>query len=145
TVAITQDLIQKIDEIPGVSGGTMVNGYSLISGAGSNYALGFIKLDPWDERTDESTSSDAIVGRLFQLATQIPGADILFFSPPSVPGFGVSSGFELNVLDRFGGSFTDLDEVTQNYLMQLMQRPEIMFAQSSFHTNYPQYEIDLNV
>src|SRR3546814_18401490 len=26
-----------------------------------------------------------------------------------------------------------------------MQRPEIMYAQSSFNTNYPQYEIELNV
>jgi HAE1 family hydrophobic/amphiphilic exporter-1 len=29
--------------------------------------------------------------------------------------------------------------------MKLMQRPEIQFAQSSFNTKYPQYEIDLNV
>lgn len=26
-----------------------------------------------------------------------------------------------------------------------MQRPEIMYAQSSFNTNYPQYEIDVNI
>lgn len=29
--------------------------------------------------------------------------------------------------------------------MKLMQRPEIMYAQSSFNTNYPQYEIDVNI
>lgn len=90
-------------------------------------------------------SSDAITAQMFQVAAGISGANILFFAPPSVPGFGVSSGFELQVLDRLGGSFTDLDRVTQEYLEQLMKRPEISYAQSSFNTNYPQYEIDLNV
>ena len=145
TVELTQQLYDRIKQIPGVEGGSMINGYSLISGAGSNYALGFLKLKPWNERKDKSMSADAIIAKMFGTAASIPGANILFFAPPSVPGFGVSSGFELKVLDRLGGSFTDLDRVTQDYLQQLMQRPEILFAQSSFNTKYPQYEISLNV
>ena len=145
TVAVTQELFRKLEQIPGVAGGTLVNGYSLISGAGSNYALGFISLDPWDERTEDSLSAEILTAKMFQAGASIPDANILFFAPPSVPGFGVSSGFELNVLDRLGGSFNELDQVTREYLGQLMQRPEIMYAQSSFNTNYPQYEIELNV
>lgn len=145
TVAVTQELYNKIKEIPGFEGGSLVNGYSLISGAGSNYGLGFLKLAPWDERKDESMSADAIIAQMFQAAATIPDANILFFAPPSVPGFGISSGFELKVLDRLGGDFNELDRVTKEYLGQLMQRPEILYAQSSFNTNYPQYEIMLNV
>lgn len=145
TVKVTQELYDKLEQIPGVAGGTLVNGYSLISGAGSNYALGFIKLDPWDEREADSLSADALTAKMFAAGATMSDANILFFAPPSVPGFGVSSGFELNVLDRLGGEFTELDRVTKEYLMQLMQRPEIMYAQSSFNTAYPQYEIDLNV
>ncbi|MEX0928571.1 MAG: efflux RND transporter permease subunit [Balneolales bacterium] len=144
TVGITQELSEKIQDIPGIAGGSMVNGFSLMSGAGSNNALGFIKLDPWEER-DETMTVEAITAQLFQLAAGITDADILFFAPPSVPGFGASAGFELNVLDRMGGSFTELDQVTRDYLQQLMQRPEIAYAQSSFNTNYPQYEIELNI
>jgi len=145
TVEATQELYEKLKGIPGVSGGSLVNGFSLISGAGSNYGLGFIKLAPWAERKEDSLSADAITAKMFQAAASIPNANILFFSPPSVPGFGASSGFELNVLDRLGGNFTDLDNVTQEYLGKLMQRPEILYAQSSFNTKYPQYEIVLNV
>lgn len=145
TVKITRELFAKVEAIPGVEGGSMVNGFSLIGGAGSNFGLGFIKLDPWEDRQDESMSSDNIVAQMFGVAAGIPGANILFFSPPSIPGFGVSSGFELQVLDKSGGSFTDLDNATKNYLNELMKRPEIMYAQSSFNTNYPQFEIDLNV
>lgn len=145
TVAVTRELYEKIEEIPGFAGGSLVNGYSLISGAGSNYGLGFLKLDPWDEREEDSLSANAILAKMFAVAATIPDANILFFSPPSIPGFGVSSGFELQLLDRMGGSFKELDRVAQDYLRQLMQRPEIQFAQSSFNTNYPQYEINLNV
>jgi hydrophobic/amphiphilic exporter-1 (mainly G- bacteria), HAE1 family len=145
TVAVTNALYQKLIEIPGVEGGSLVNGFSLISGAGSNYGIGFISLDDWEDRQGESMSADEIIVRMFQAAATIPDANILFFAPPSVPGFGVSSGFEMNVLDRLGGSFNELDRVTQEFLAQLMQRPEILFAQSSFNTQYPQYEIKLNV
>lgn len=145
TVEITTQLSEKARQISGVETVSMVNGFSLIGGAGSNYGLGFLKLDPWDEREDESTSVDAIIGQLFQIGAGIADADILFFQPPSVPGFGVSSGFEMQILDRSGGPFTDLDQASQAYLMELMERPEILYAQSSFNTNYPQYEIDLNV
>ncbi len=145
TVAVTQELYDEIKQIPGLQGGSLVNGYSLIGGAGSNYGLGFLRLKPWNERKDKSMSADAIIAQMFGIAATIPDANILFFAPPSVPGFGISAGFELKVLDRLGGNFNDLDQVTQNYLRQLMQRPEIQYAQSSFNTKYPQYEINLNV
>lgn len=145
TTAVTKELYDKVKDIPGFEGGSLVNGYSLISGAGSNFGLGFLKLKPWDERKDESMSVDAILGRMYAAAATIPEANIIFFAPPSIPGFGISSGFEMSVLDRFGGDFKDLDEVTQNFVVQLSQRPEIQYAASSFNTNYPQYEIQLNV
>src|SRR5690606_3415847 len=86
----------------------------------------------------------SITGQMFGAAAQIPEANIIFFSPPSIPGFGNSAGVEVNLLDRSGGSFTELDEVTQDFMGKLSQRPEIQYAQSSFNTKYPQYEIELN-
>ncbi|HLV92014.1 MAG TPA: efflux RND transporter permease subunit [Aequorivita sp.] len=145
TVGVTSELQAKIKDIPGIRDISLVNGFSIISGSGSNYGIGFIKLDDWSEREEDEKSVEAITGKLFGVAATIPDAKILFFQPPSVPGFGVSSGFELKVLDRMGGSFSDLNDATQNYLRELMQRPEIMYAQSSFNTDYPQYEIDVDI
>lgn len=145
TVAVTQELYDKIKNISGFKGGSLVNGFSLLSGAGSNYGVGFLTLEPWDERKADSLSVDAIMAKMFAVAATIPEANILFFAPPSIPGFGLSSGFEMNVLDRLGGDFRELDRVTQQFLQQLTQRPEVMYAQTSFNTQFPQYEIDLNV
>lgn len=145
TVEVTRELSEKLRAIPGVQGASLVNGFSLISGAGSNFGLGFIKLDSWGDRKADSLSSSALTAKMFQIAATIPDANMVFFAPPSVPGFGASSGFEMNVLDRFGGDFNEFDRTTQEFLGQLMQRPEIMYAQSAFNTNYPQFEMDLNV
>jgi len=146
TYSVLRELNKRGKEIPGVSKVTFIAGSSLISGAGSNYGLAFIQLTDWEEREgNEDESIEAITNKLFALATQIPDAKMLFFSPPSVPGFGVSSGFELQMLDKSGGSIKILDETTKKYLAALSQRPEIKYAQSAFNTNYPQYNFLVNV
>ena len=145
TVELNHQLSNIAKQIPGVQNVSIVSGFSLLGGAGGNFGLGFIKLDPWEARQEADMSVEAITGKLFGASMQLSEANILFFAPPSVPGFGASSGFELQLLDKSGGSFTDLDQTTQQYLMQLMQRPEVLYAQTSFHTNYPQYEMDIDM
>lgn len=145
TEAVNKELYKKITQIPGVKEGSIISGRSFLGGAGSNYGLGFIRLDDWDERGADSLSIESITGQMFGVAAQIPEANIIFFAPPSIPGFGSSAGVEVNLLDRSGGSFTELDQQNQEFISKLSQRPEIQYAQSSFNTKYPQYELDLNV
>lgn len=145
TDAVKEKLYNKIKDVPGIEGISLITGRSLISGAGSNYGLGFMKLDDWDKRDADSLSLQAITGKLFGIAATIPEAQIIFFAPPSIPGFGNSAGAEVNLLDRSGGSFSALDNTNQEFIGQLSQRPEIQYAQSSFNTKYPQYELEINV
>ncbi|WP_313582031.1 efflux RND transporter permease subunit, partial [Chishuiella sp.] len=70
---------------------------------------------------------------------------MIFFQQPAIPGFGMSSGFELKLMDKTGGDINDFNKVANEYIGALMQRPEIQYAQSSLNTNYPQYELDVNV
>ncbi|MFD0990321.1 efflux RND transporter permease subunit [Mariniflexile jejuense] len=145
TDAVARKLYDKINGLDGVAAVNFIKGRSLISGSGSNYGFGIIKLDDWSKREDVSLSVQAITGKLFGMAASVPEANIIFFSPPSIRGFGNSAGFEVNLLDKFGGEFTDLDKVNKEFAMALMAHPEIKYAQSSFNTNYPQYEMEVNV
>jgi len=145
TAEVNSMLYQKVKDIPGVESVTTINGISLINGAGNNYGLGFIKLKNWSERTEDSESVQAITRSLFGIASTIPEANIIFFSPPSIPGFGTSSGVEVNLLDKSGGNFAELDKVNKEFIAGLMQRPEFQYAQSSFSTKYPQYKLDINM
>ncbi|WP_335966244.1 efflux RND transporter permease subunit [Galbibacter sp. PAP.153] len=145
TGEVNNKLYNAAKDLPGVEGVSVINGFSLLGGQGSNYGLGFIKLKDWEERDEDSLSVDALTKRLFGIAATIPEANIIFFAPPSIPGFGISSGFEVNLLDRSGGEFTALDKTNQDFMMALMKHPQIQYAQSSFNTSYPQYEMEINV
>ncbi|MCC6384406.1 MAG: efflux RND transporter permease subunit [Bacteroidia bacterium] len=146
TEAINRKFYAMASKIPGVESISLVSGFSLINGQGSNNGLGFIKLESFEKRMkDKSKSVDAIVGKLFGLASSIKGGQYIFFAPPSIPGYGASGGFEVNLQDRMGGSFAELSDANKEFLMKLNQRPEIQYAQSSFSTNFPQYQLDVNV
>lgn len=145
THEVNEKLYGMIKDLEGVQGMSFIEGRSLINGEGSNYGLGFIRLDDWDEREDDALALQAITEKLFGVAAQIPEANIIFFSPPSIPGFGNSAGVEVNLLDRSGGSFANLDATNQEFISKLTQRPEFQYAQSSFNTKYPQYKLELNV
>ncbi|MDO6759948.1 efflux RND transporter permease subunit [Tamlana sp. 2_MG-2023] len=145
TDAVAKELYGKIHKLEGLEGVNFIKGRSLISGAGSNYGFGIIKLKDWGEREDASLSAQAITGKLFGIAASIPEAKIIFFSPPSIRGFGNSAGFEVNLLDKFGGEFSELDKVNQEFAAAIMSHPEVQYAQSAFNTKYPQYEMEINV
>jgi HAE1 family hydrophobic/amphiphilic exporter-1 len=146
TFEVLRELNKRVNEIPGVELGTYIGGRSLISGSGSNYGLAFFKLKDWKERAGiEDQSVNVITKKLFGLGAQMTEGKMIFFSPPSVPGFGISSGFEMQILDKSGGSAVELDKVTKKFLADLNQRPEIMYSQSSFNTDYPQFELIINM
>ena len=145
TNQVTKELHEKVKDLPGVIGVSFIRGRSLISGSGSNYGFGIIKLADWSEREDPALSTEAITGKLFGIVAGIPEANIIFFAPPSIRGFGNSAGFEVNLLDKFGGEFTALDKANQEFASALMAHPEIKYAQSAFNTKYPQYEMEVNV
>jgi HAE1 family hydrophobic/amphiphilic exporter-1 len=75
----------------------------------------------------------------------ITDAEIQFFPPPTVPGFGNSSGFELRVQDRSGSDdLQKTGEITNKFVKDLMDSPEIASAFSSFDASFPQYMIHVD-
>lgn len=141
-----REFSEKAQQIPGIESVTIISGRSIISGAGSNYGFMMIKMEGFKERTTDDKAADVVIGKLFGLAGKgFPEAKMIFFQPPSIPGFGMSGGFEMKLLDRSGGDIKDFDKVTQDYLAALMERPEILYAQTSLNTNYAQYEIELDI
>ena len=51
-------------------------------------------------------------------------------SPSLVPGFGMSSGFDLNLEDRNGGSISQFQQVKDRFVKELSRQPEIGSAYS---------------
>jgi len=138
------DEIQKVAKsLKAVESVSSLSGYSLITeSAGSSYGMAMINLKPWDQR---SVSVKDIIAEMEKKTKHITDAEIQFFPPPTVPGFGNSSGFELRVQDRTGSD--DLQktaDITNKFVKDLMDSPEIATAFSSFDASFPQYMIHVD-
>ncbi|MGI9526081.1 MAG: efflux RND transporter permease subunit [Weeksellaceae bacterium] len=145
TEVALDEFTKKANQLPGVQSVTAISGFSIMNGSGGNYGFGFVKLDPFEERKSDETQIDAIVGRLFGIGATVSDANMIFFTPPSIPGFGSSSGVEFSLTDKSGGDLANLDEVAKNLSYELTQRPELQYAQTSFNINFPQYEMEIDV
>jgi len=145
TFKVTEDLYDQMKDIEGVRTASLVGGRNFFSGSGSSYGLGFIILEPWEARETDATSIEGIIAKLNQKAAAISDAKILFFTPPSVPGFGSADGFEVRILDRASGELAKLDETASAFVGELNQRPEVAFASNSFSTAFPQLQLNIDV
>lgn len=145
----TEAVLSQIDSLVAASSAiesrTMISGYSFIGGQGASYGSFICKLKPWDERS-LAESSQAVYGNLYLRSKELfKDAQVLFFAPPMISGYGVTNGFELNLQDRTGGSLDKFYEVAKNFLADLEKRPEIASAQTSFNPSFPQYMVDIDV
>ena len=145
----TEAVLSQIDSLvaasPAIESRTMISGYSFIGGEGASYGSFICKLKPWDERS-LAESSQAVYGNLYLRSKELfKDAQVLFFAPPMISGYGVTNGFELNLQDRTGGSLDKFYEVAKNFLADLEKRPEIASAQTSFNPSFPQYMVDIDV
>ncbi len=137
------DEVTKIaKEIKGVDNVTTLAGYSIVTEiAGASYGMGMINLKDWSERDISVTE---FMAELTEKTKGISDAQIEIFAPPTVPGFGNTSGFELRLLDKSGGSITNTDKVTKEFLKELNASPEIQNSFSSFDATFPQYLIHID-
>ena len=75
----------------------------------------------------------------------ITGADIEFFQPPSIPGYGAAGGFELRLLDKSGsGDYHRMEQVNNDFLKALQKRPELGAAFSFYSASFPQYMLKID-
>ncbi|MCH7402150.1 efflux RND transporter permease subunit [Belliella kenyensis] len=117
-------------------------GYSLLTEtAGASYGMGMINLVNWGDR-DKNVNE--LIEDYQERVAHIKGADVQFFSPPPVPGFGNASGFELRLQDRTGGSLEVMAETSQAFVDALNERPELQGVFTNFEPNFPQYIIHVD-
>ena len=146
TVERTEKALDEVTriakEINGVDNVTTLAGYSIVTEiAGASYGMGMINLKDWKER---DISVNEFIAQLTEKTKNITDAQIEIFAPPTVPGFGNTSGFELRLLDKSGGSINNTDEVTKNFIKELNASAEIQNSFTSFDATFPQYLIHID-
>ncbi|MGI9582302.1 efflux RND transporter permease subunit [Chryseobacterium sp. RRHN12] len=146
TVERTEKVLDEVTviakKIKGVENVTTLAGYSIVTEiAGSSYGMAMINLKDWKER---SISVNDLIAELSEKTKGIADAQIEIFAPPTVPGFGNTSGFELRLLDRTGGTIENTDKITKDFVKKLNEAPELQNSFTSFDATFPQYMINVD-
>ena len=144
-----REVLAQVDSLigadPAVESRTVISGFSFIgSGQGPSYGSIIIKLKDWEERS-MMQSSDMVVATLFMRSQKLfKDAQVLFFAPPMIPGYSISTDIELNMQDKTGGDLNHFFDVVNAYTAELEKRPEVNSARTSFNPNFPQYMLNID-
>lgn len=143
TNQIARELLRESEDIDGVQSVSSLAGYEILTeGTGSNSGTCLINLKSWEERKE---SAAEIIEKLEEKAKNIPGANIEFFQPPSVPGYGAAGGFELRLLDKAGsGDYHKMEQVSNDFVKELKKRPELGSAFTFYSASFPQYMLKID-
>ena len=141
----TDEVLQQVEKMvmasPLVKNTMVISGFSMMGGQGSSYGSFFIKLKPWEERNAITESARMV---FIESQKSFKDAQVFFFQPPMIMGYGMTNGFTLNLQDRTGGELSKFKEVATDFIAELSKRPEIQTAQTTFDTKFPQYIIDID-
>lgn len=143
--ASTDKVLYKVkdllSDIPEINSMTLVSGYNMTAGQGPAGGNAVISLKSWEER---ERTADEVAAEINQRLQTLTEADVRAFTPPTLPGYGSTGGFELYILDQSGHTTQELFTATQAFLAKLNERSEIKSAYTSFSPNYPQYEVSID-
>jgi len=139
TLAVMKKLNDIYDDTPGVREWVSVSGYSLLSGnAGSNLGLTAVVFEDWGDRTDPSESQDAIVAHLQKEFAGIEEAIVFAFIPPPIDGLGSAGGFQMEVQDRGGVGYQQLQDAAEMMVQEGRTQSGLTSLNSTFRADTPQ-------
>ncbi|WP_067862022.1 efflux RND transporter permease subunit [Neptuniibacter marinus] len=141
----TDEIVAQIDQIlseqPGVENRIAIKGFSILGGAAPNSALAIPILTHWDERKTSELAWYNILGQLNEKLAAIPGANIMAFPTPPIPGLGNAAGLEANILDLKNGSPQALAQAVNALIFAANQQAEFSQVYSTYSANVPQLEL----
>jgi HAE1 family hydrophobic/amphiphilic exporter-1 len=143
TGQIARQAEQIIMKDPDVLALFSVMGFSF-SGAAPNQGIMFARLKDFDDRPGAEHSLQAVLGRIRGALFGIPGAIVVSFTPPSIPGLSRFGGFEFQVLDQAGTSITELAQATQGIVGAGNGSAKLRGLFSAFTANDPQLQVTIN-
>ncbi|HMX86102.1 MAG TPA: efflux RND transporter permease subunit [Saprospiraceae bacterium] len=143
TNEVSTQLQNIASSIPDIKSVSSTAGYEILSeGTGANEGTCLVNLKNWSERKH---SLKEVIRILEEKIKDIKGAQIEFFPPPAVPGYGAAGGFELRLLDKTGsGDYKKMETVNRDFVAALNKRRELSSVFSFYNASYPQYMVKID-
>ncbi|MEI2582425.1 efflux RND transporter permease subunit [Scytonema sp. PRP1] len=144
TSNVMRQVENEILKLPEVVGTFAIGGFGFSGGTVNNGVI-FTTLTPWEERTGQGQSVQAILNNLRGKLSTITEARVLPVNPPAIRGLGSFSGFQFQLQDRKGtGGLDTMVQIMGQLLGRANQTPGLQAVFSTFAANTPQLLIDVD-
>ena len=121
-----------------------VNGFSF-SGQGQNSGLAFVSLKPWDERSGEENSVEAVIARATRAFSQIRDGLVFPFNMPAIVELGTATGFDFELIDQGGLGHTALTQARNQLLGMVTKHPDLLVrVRPNGLEDTPQFKLDVD-
>ncbi|HCD7314396.1 TPA: efflux RND transporter permease subunit [Enterobacter chengduensis] len=141
TEAVMTTARALIAKNPAVEDVIQVSGFNILNGtSASNGGFISIMLKDWSERPP----LDEVMGTLQRQLLALPEATIMTFAPPTLPGLGNASGFDLRIQAQAGQSPAELERVTRGVLMKANQHPQLSRVFTTWSSSVPQLTLTVD-
>lgn len=146
TEAYTDVLVKEIlDEVPEVKDVMSVNGDSFLGGgAASNGGTLFVVLKPWKERRGKAHDVESVMARVQAIAERHQQAMTFCVNPPSIPGLGLSSGLQMELLDISNLGPAEMKKAIVALRQAAHSDPRIAQLTSLYEGTVPQYSLKVD-
>ncbi|SXD92970.1 efflux RND transporter permease subunit [Klebsiella quasivariicola] len=126
---------------PAVEDVIQVSGFNILNGtSASNGGFISVMLKDWHQRPP----LDAVMADIQRQLLSLPEATIMTFAPPTLPGLGNASGFDLRILAQAGQSSAELEQVTREILQRANQHPQLSRVFTTWSSNVPQLTLTVD-
>ncbi len=145
TEKIVNDFTAEVKEIPEVADVMSISGMLFMAGgSGSNLGSLFVVLKPWDERRSKDQSVDAVIKKVDEISAKYQEAVIFSLNPPAIPGLGLTSGLQMQLLDINNLGSKQLATAIAQIQDAAKNDNRIASVTSLYEGEVPQYTINID-
>ncbi|OJZ17393.1 MAG: multidrug efflux RND transporter permease [Thiobacillus sp. 65-29] len=114
------------------------------AGQGQNMGIGFVNMEPWDQRHEAGADVKSIAGRAMAAFAQIKEAMVFAFVPPAVLELGTSTGFNVQLQDRAGLGHDALIAARNQFLGMAAQDKRLVGVRPNGQEDVPEFLIEVD-
>ncbi|MDE7108828.1 MAG: efflux RND transporter permease subunit, partial [Muribaculaceae bacterium] len=144
TEKVVDALAAEIKKIPYVKDVMSISGMSFMGGGASSNMGGInVMLEPWSKR-GKAGSIDKVMDMVDEIASRQQEALVFSVNPPAIPGLGMTSGLQMQLLDVNSLGANQLKQALSDIQRMAETDPRIKSVTTMYQGAVPQYTINVD-
>ncbi len=145
TDSVMKHMSEQLRTLPQVKDVISVAGQSFLSGGASrNLGSMFVVLKPWKERKGADNSVEAVIAKADEIGASEQEAIVFSINPPAIPGLGMSSGLQMELLDINNLGAKEISQAISEIQNAARQYPELQKVTTLYQGEVPQYSVKVD-